>query len=217
MEVTKDMIKDVRARSGAGVLDCRNALRDADGNVEKAIENLRKKGLASAAKKSSRLASEGIVASYIHGNGTIGVLVEINCETDFVAKTDAFQQLAKDVAMQIAAAKPDYVVREDVPEAIVAKEREIIKAMTLNEGKKPENIIEKIVDGRINKYFNAICLMEQTYIKDTNMTVEQLIKEQIATIGENIKVRRFVRFEMGEGLEKKSEDFADEVASMIKC
>lgn len=216
MEITKAMIKDVRVRSGAGVLDCRNALRDAEGDVEKAIENLRKKGLASAAKKSGRLASEGLVSSYIHAGGKIGVLVELNCETDFVAKTDAFQQLAKDVAMQIAASKPEYVVREEVPAEIVAKEREIIKAMTMNEGKKPENIIEKIVDGRINKYFNGICLMEQTYVKDTSKTVEDLIKEQIATIGENIKIRRFVRYEMGEGLEKKSEDFASEVASMMK-
>lgn len=215
--ITTEMVKEVRVRSGAGVLDCRNALKETEGDIEKAIEYLRKKGLASAAKKAGRIATEGVVTSYIHGNGKIGVLVEINCETDFVANTDAFQAFAKDIAMQIAASRPDYVAREDVPAEIVAKEREIIKAQTMNEGgKKPENIIDKIVEGRINKFFNGICLLEQPFIKETDITIEQLLKQNIASTGENIKIRRFVRYELGEGLEKKSTDFADEVAQMIK-
>jgi elongation factor Ts len=213
--VTTEMIKELRGLTGAGVLDCRNALRECEGNIEEAVDFLRTKGLASAAKKSGRIASEGIVTSYIHGNGKIGVLVEVNCETDFVAKNEDFQELGKDIAMQIAASKPDYVKREDVPSEVVEKERAVMREMTLNEGK-PEHIVDKIVDGRMNKFFNEICLLEQPYIKDTDKTVEELIKEKIATIGENIQVRRFTRYEMGEGIEKKKEDFADEVASMIK-
>lgn len=213
--VTTDMIKELRTLTGAGILDCRNALRECDGNVEEAVDYLRTKGLASAAKKSGRIASEGIVTSYIHGNGKIGVLVEVNCETDFVAKTEDFYTLARDIAMQIAAAKPGYVKREDVPAEVVEKERAVVREMTLNEGK-PEHIVDKIVDGRMNKFFNEICLLEQPFIKDTDKTVEELIKEKIAAIGENIQVRRFTRYEMGEGIEKKQEDFADEVASMIK-
>lgn len=213
--VTTDMIKELRTLTGAGILDCRNALRECDGNVEEAVDYLRTKGLASAAKKSGRIASEGIVTSYIHGNGKIGVLVEVNCETDFVAKTEDFHTLARDIAMQIAASKPGYVKREEVPAEVVEKERAVVKEMTLNEGK-PEHIVDKIVDGRMNKFFNEICLLEQPFIKDTDKTVEELIKEKIAAIGENIQVRRFTRYEMGEGIEKKQEDFADEVASMIK-
>jgi len=213
--VTTEMIKELRGLTGAGVLDCRNALRECEGNIEEAVDFLRTKGLASAAKKSGRIASEGIVTSYIHGNGKIGVLVEVNCETDFVAKNEDFQELGKDIAMQIAASKPEYVKREDVPSEVVEKERAVMREMTLNEGK-PEHIVDKIVDGRMNKFFNEICLLEQPYIKDTDKTVEELIKEKIATIGENIQVRRFTRYEMGEGIEKKKEDFADEVASMIK-
>lgn len=213
--VTTEMIKELRGLTGAGVLDCRNALRECEGNIEEAVDFLRTKGLASAAKKSGRIASEGIVTSYIHGNGKIGVLVEVNCETDFVAKNEDFQELGKDIAMQIAASKPEYVKREDVPSDVVEKERAVMREMTLNEGK-PEHIVDKIVDGRMNKFFNEICLLEQPYIKDTDKTVEELIKEKIATIGENIQVRRFTRYEMGEGIEKKKEDFADEVASMIK-
>ncbi len=215
--ITTDMIKEVRVRSGAGVLACRNALKETNGEIEKAIELLRKKGLASAAKKAGRIASEGIVYSYIHGNGKIGVLLELNCETDFVAKTDSFKALAKDIAMHIAASRPEYVSRDDVPASIVAKEREIIAAQTENEGKKkPANIVEKIVEGRLNKYYNGVCLLEQPFIKETDKSVEQLLKEKIATTGENIRIRRFVRYEMGEGLEKKSNDFADEVAQMVQ-
>lgn len=209
------MIKELREMTGAGVLDCRNALRECEGNVDEAVDFLRKKGLASAAKKSGRAASEGVVTSYIHGNGKIGVLVEVNCETDFVAKNEDFQELAKDIAMQIAAAKPEYVSREDVPTDVVERERNIIREITLNEGK-PENIVDKIVDGRMNKFYNEICLLEQPFIKDTDLTIEDLIKQRIAKIGENIQIRRFTRYEMGEGLEKKKDDFADEVASMIK-
>jgi elongation factor Ts len=215
--ITTDMIKEVRVRSGAGVLDCRNALKENDGNVEKALEFLRKKGLASAAKKAGRIASEGIVHSYIHGNGKVGVLVEINCETDFVAKTDNFKALARDIAMQIAAARPEYVSRDEVPAELIQKEKDILMAQIENEGKKkPANIVEKIVEGRINKFLKGVCLLEQPYIKDDDKTIEQLLKESIASTGENIKVRRFVRYEMGEGLQKKSNDFADEVAQMVK-
>ncbi len=213
--VTTEMIKELRTLTGAGILDCRNALRECEGDIEEAVDFLRTKGLASAAKKSGRIASEGIVTSYIHGNGKIGVLVEVNCETDFVAKNEDFQALGKDIAMQIAASKPEYVKREDVPSEVVEKERAVMREMTLNEGK-PEHIVDKIVDGRMNKFFNEICLLEQPFIKDTDKSVEELIKEKIATIGENIQVRRFTRYEMGEGIEKKTEDFADEVASMIK-
>jgi elongation factor Ts len=215
--ITTDMIKEVRVRSGAGVLDCRNALKENNGDVDKAIDHLRKKGLASASKKAGRLASEGLVSSYIHGNGKVGVLVEINCETDFVAKTDNFKALARDIAMQIAASKPEYVCREEVPAELIQKEKDILMAQIENEGKKkPANIVEKIVEGRINKFFKNVCLLEQPYIKDDERTVEQLLKENIATTGENIKIRRFVRFEMGEGLAKKANDFADEVAQMVK-
>jgi elongation factor Ts len=213
--ITTDMIKELRELTGAGVLDCRNALRECEGDVQEAVDFLRKKGLASAAKKSGRIASEGIVTSYIHGNGKIGVLLELNCETDFVAKNEDFQELGRDIAMQVAASKPEYVKREDVPADVVERERSIIREITLNEGK-PEHIVDKIVDGRINKFFNEICLLEQPFIKDTDLTVEDLIKQKISTIGENIQVRRFTRYEMGEGLEKKKDDFADEVASMIK-
>ncbi|WP_279324886.1 translation elongation factor Ts [Clostridium sp. 'deep sea'] len=215
--ITTDMIKEVRVRSGAGVLDCRNALKENNGDVDKAIDHLRKKGLASASKKAGRLASEGLVSSYIHGNGKVGVLVEINCETDFVAKTDNFKALARDIAMQIAASKPEYVCREEVPAELIQKEKDILMAQIENEGKKkPANIVEKIVEGRINKFFKSVCLLEQPFIKDDEKTVEQLLKESIATTGENIKIRRFVRFEMGEGLAKKANDFADEVAQMVK-
>lgn len=213
--ITTDMIKELRKLTSAGVLDCRNALRECDGDIEEAIDFLRKKGLASAAEKSGRIASEGLVTSYIHGQGRIGVLIEINCETDFVAKTEDFQNLARDIAMQVAASKPEYVNREEVPSDVVERERSIIRELTLNEGK-PENIVDKIVDGRMNKYFNEICLLEQPFIKDTDKTVEELINEKISVIGENIQVRRFARYELGEGIDKKQEDYADEIASMIK-
>lgn len=213
--VTAQMVKELRERTGAGMMDCKKALMENDGNMDKAIEYLREKGLAAAAKKASRIAAEGIVEAYIHGGGRIGVLVEVNCETDFVAKTPEFRELVKEIALQIAAAKPEYVSREQVPAEVINKEKEIFKAQALNEGK-PEKIIDKMVEGRIEKYYKELCLLEQPYIRDQDITVNQLIIEKITKIGENIQVRRFVRFEMGEGLEKKQENFAAEVMAQIK-
>lgn len=212
--VTADLVKQLRERTGAGMMDCKKALTEANGDMEKAIEVLREKGLAAAAKKSGRIAAEGLVEAYIHGDGRIGVLVEVNIETDFAAKNEEFKGFVKDVAMQIAAAKPEYVRREEVPTSILEKEKEILKAQALNEGK-PEKIIEKMVEGRIEKYYKEVCLLEQPWIKDNDKTIQQLMTEKIATIGENINIRRFVRFERGEGIEKKQENFADEVMKQI--
>ena len=213
--ISASMVKELRERTGAGMMDCKRALTDAQGDIEKAIELLRERGLAAAAKKAGRIASEGAVGSYIHMGGRIGVLVEINCETDFVSKTDQFQQLVRDVAMQIAAANPLYVSREEVPQAELDKEREILRQQALNEGK-PEKIVDKMVDGRIEKYYKQNCLMDQEYIKDTDKTVSQIITEAVSTIGENISVRRFVRYEMGEGLAKREDNFVEEVMSQMK-
>ncbi|GAV23462.1 translation elongation factor Ts [Carboxydothermus pertinax] len=212
--ITSQMVKELRERTGAGMMDCKRALEEAQGDMEKAIEILRQKGLAAAAKKAGRIASEGVVEAYIHGGGRIGVLVEINCETDFVAKTDEFKAFARDIAMQIAASKPEYVKREDVPQDVVEKEREILKAQALNEGK-PANVVEKMVEGRIEKFFKEVCLLEQPFIKNPDVTIKELLNEKIAKIGENINIRRFVRFELGEGLAKKEEDFAAEVAAAM--
>jgi len=209
------LVKELRERTGAGMMDCKKALQETNGNIEKAAEYMREKGIASAAKKAGRIASEGIVESYIHGNGKIGVLLEINCETDFVAKNEDFKQLAKDIAMQIAASKPEYVKREEVPEDMVNKERQILKAQALNEGK-PEKIVEKMVEGRLDKFYKDVCLLEQPFIREPDKTVQDLVKENISKIGENINVRRFVRFEMGEGLEKKQDDFTAEVEAMAQ-
>ena len=203
-------VKALRDKTGAGMMDCKKALVEAKGDLEKANEILREKGISTEAKKSGRIAAEGIVTSYIHGTGRIGVLLEVNIETDFAAKNEDFQQFAKDIAMQIAAMKPQFVRREDVPADIVEKEKAILKAQALNEGK-PEKIVEKIIEGRIDKFFKQICLTEQPFIKDSDKTVTQLTTELIARIGENIKIRRFTRYEMGEGLEKKDENFAEEV------
>ncbi|MGI6587769.1 MAG: translation elongation factor Ts [Peptococcia bacterium] len=211
--ITMEMVKELRERTGAGVLDCKKALTEKDGNLEEAIAYLREKGLAAAAKKAGRISAEGIVEAYIHG-GRIGVLLEINCETDFVAKTPAFKELAKNIAMQIAASRPEYVQKEDVPENVLEKEKEILRSQALNEGK-PEKIVEKMVEGRIKKFYKEICLLEQPYIRDPEKTVQDLIVEQIAKIGENIKVRRFVRYEVGEGLQKREENFADEVMAQL--
>ncbi|MEW6697904.1 MAG: translation elongation factor Ts [Bacillota bacterium] len=215
-EISASMVKELRERTGAGMMDCKKALAEVAGDMEKAIEFLREKGLAAAAKKAGRIAAEGIVESYIHGGGRIGVLVEINCETDFVAKNEDFRGLAKDIAMQIAAAKPEYVRREEVPADAIEKEREILRAQALNEGK-PEKIVDKMVEGRIEKYYKEVCLLEQPFIKDSDKTVQQVINEIIAKIGEKIDVRRFTRYEMGEGLQKRQDDFAAEVAAQIKC
>jgi len=210
--VTAKMIKDLRQRTGAGMLDCKKALGEANGNIEEAIGWLRKKGISKAAKKSSRTASEGLVDAYIHANGKIGVLVEINAETDFVARNEQFQAFVKDIAMHIAAAAPEFVSRDQVSPDAIEKERQIQLGRVMEEGK-PEHIAARIVDGRMGKFYEENCLLDQKYVKDDSKTVQQYIDETIATIGENIKVRRFSRFVMGEGLEKKSDDFAAEVAA----
>ncbi len=213
--ITAEMVRRLRERTGAGMMDCKNVLVKADGNEEKALELLREKGLASAAKKAGRIAAEGIVESYIHGEGRIGVLVEVNIETDFAAKNKDFRIFVNDIAMQIAASSPKYVSRDEVTQEVIDKEREIAKAQAVNEGK-PEKIIDKIADGRVEKFLKEICLLDQPFIKDTDRTVEQLLNEKIAFIGEKISIRRFARFEMGEGLEKRNEDFACEVMKQIK-
>ncbi len=213
MNISASLVKELRERSGAGMLDCKNALVKTDGDIEKAIDLLREKGLASAAKKAGRIASEGLVDSYIHG-GRIGVIIEINSETDFVAKTDEFKQFVKDMAMQVAAANPKYVSREEVTEEELAHEREILTLQAINEGK-PENIAAKIVEGRMEKFYEQICLLDQAFIKDPSVKVKDLLNEKISKIGENLKIRRFARFEVGEGLEKKEENFAEEVAKQL--
>jgi len=214
--ISASQVKELRERTGAGMMDCKKALTETNGDMEKAIEYLREKGLAAAAKKAGRIATEGLVESYIHGGGRIGVLIEVNCETDFVAKTDEFKELVKDLAMQVAAASPQYVSREEVPQEVIEKEKTILRAQALNEGK-PEKIVEKMVEGRIEKFFKEVCLLEQPFIKDPDKSVNDLVTEKIAKIGENIKVRRFVRFELGEGLEKKVNDLAAEVESITSA
>ena len=206
-------IKDLRASTGAGMLDCQKALKECNGDMDKAITYLREKGIAAAAKKADRIAAEGLVSSYIHMGGKIGVLLEVNCETDFVARSDNFQQLCKDIAMQIAAANPKYILPEEVPAEELEKEKEILKAQALNEGK-PEAVVEKMVQGRIQKFYKDVCLMEQEFVKDSSKTIKGLVQEATLTIGEKISVRRFVRYEMGEGLEKRKDNLAEEVAKM---
>ena len=210
-EVTMDMIKDLRERTGAGMADCKKALVETSADVDKAVDYLRKKGLAKAAKKAGREATEGAVISYIHGGGRIGVLVEVNCETDFVGRGDDFQGFCREVALQIAAMNPLYVRAEEVDAAAVAKEKEILLAKARESGK-PEPVIQKMVDGQISKWMKEVVLLDQPWVKDDKKTIGELQQELVAKIGENIKVRRFVRFELGEGLEKKKDDFAAEVA-----
>jgi elongation factor Ts len=199
MEVPAAQVKELRERTGAGMLACKQALVEARGDMERAITILREKGLAAAARKAGRVANDGLVEAYIHGGGRIGVLVEVNCETDFVARTEEFRTLARDLAMQIAAARPEYIRRDDVPEEVVARERAILRAQALREGK-PEKVVDRMVEGRLEKFFKEQCLLEQPFIKDPNITVGQLITDKIARLGENITVRRFARFELGEGL-----------------
>lgn len=213
MNITAGMVKEVREKSGAGMLDCKKALVSSNGDIEKAIETLREKGLAAAAKKSGRIAAEGIVTSYIHG-GRIGVLLEINSETDFVAKNEEFQEFARDVAMQIAASNPKFVSKDEIPENEIAKEREILRKQALNEGK-PEKIVDKMVEGRIAKYYKEVCLLEQVFVKNPDVTIGYLLNEKIAKIGEKLSIRRFARFEVGEGIEKREENFAEEVAKQL--
>lgn len=214
MEITAAMVKELRERTGCGMMDCKRALQETGGDIEKAIDELRTKGLAKAAKKAGRIASEGVVYSYIHAGNRIGVLVEVNCETDFVAKTDQFKALAHDIAMQIAAANPEFVKREDVPATVIEHEKAVLKAQALEEGK-PEKIIDKMVEGRVEKFYKENCLLEQAFIKDPDKNVQQLVHEMVATIGENISVRRFARYEVGEGIEKKEVDFAAEVMAQV--
>ncbi len=212
--VTAEMVKQLRERTGAGMMDCKKVLAEADGDMEKAAQLLREKGLAAAAKKAGRIAAEGIVDSYIHGGGRIGVLVEVNSETDFVAQNEEFRAFVKDICMQVAASKPEYVGREEVSQDVIEKEKEILRSQALNEGK-PAHIVDKMVEGRIEKFYKEVCLLEQPFIKDPEKTVLQLLNEKISAIGENIKIRRFVRFEKGEGIEKKEENFAEEVMKQI--
>ena len=212
--VTAAMVKELRELTGAGMMDCKKALTETEGNIEKAVDFLREKGLAAAAKKAGRVAAEGVVETYVHGGGRIGVMVEINCETDFVAKTDDFKNLAHDIALQIAAKNPTVVRREEVSEDVLEHEREVLRAQALNEGK-PANIVEKMIVGRIEKYYKEVCLMEQEFIKDPDKTISQLINEHIAKIGENITVRRFTVYQLGEGIEKKTNDFATEVMAAV--
>jgi elongation factor Ts len=210
-EVSAQLVKELREKTGAGMMDCKKVLAEAGGDFAKAEELLRKKGLAAAAKKSSRAATEGAVASYIHMGGKIGVLVEVNCETDFVARTEGFQLLVKDIAMQIAAAAPLWVRREEVPADVVAKELEIAKAQ-MRDQKKPEAILEKIATGKLEKFYETYCLLEQLFVKDDKKKIQDVLTEAVAKIGENIQIRRFARFVLGEGLEKKQENLAQEVA-----
>jgi len=211
---TQDIVK-LRERTGAGIMDCKNALIKADNDIDKACDILRELGVAKAAKKANRIAAEGVVHAYIHMGGKIGVLIEVNCETDFVARSDAFMALVKDLAMQVAASAPEYVSREEVPASRIEKEREILKNEALNEGK-PEKIVDRIVDGGINKLYGELCLLEQNYIKDPSKKVLDVVNEAVAKIGEKINVRRFTRYEMGEGLEKRKDDFASEVMAQAK-
>lgn len=215
MSFTAKDVAQLRAKTNAGMMDCKKALTECDGDFEKAIIWLREKGMAAAAKKQDRIAAEGIVTSYIHMNGTIGVLVEINCETDFVAKTELFQEIGKNIAMQIAAASPKYVRIDEVPAEEVEKEKEILRAQALNEGK-PAAIVEKMIEGRVKKFYQDVCLMEQAYVKDNSLTITQYMNEMTLKIGEKLSIRRFVRYQMGEGLEKRHDDLAAEVAAQMK-
>ena len=212
--ITAEQVKELRELTGAGMMECKKVLEETNGDKEKATELLRERGVVKAAKKAGRIAAEGLVESYIHGDGRIGVLVEVNIETDFAAKNPEFREFVKDIAMQIAATKPEYVKREDIPAEVIEKEKEIMKAQAVNEGK-PEAVAEKIVEGRIDKYYGEVCLLEQDFIKDPDKTVQEVLTEKIANIGENITIRRFVRFERGEGIQKKEENFAEEVMKQI--
>ena len=217
-EITASAVKALREKTGAGMVDCKNALTEANGDETQAVEILRKKGMATADKKSGRVTAEGAVGSYIHMGGKVGVMVEINCESDFVARGEEFQQLVKDVAMHIAASDPRYVTRAEVPSEILDKEREIEMEKLKGDPKnanKPADILEKIISGKLNNYYEANVLVDQPFVKDPSKTVGDLLTEKISSIKENITIRRFTRYKMGEGIEKKADDFANEVASMV--
>lgn len=203
-------VAKLRKITNAGILDCKKALEETNGDMDKAIEWLREKGMSAAAKKAGRIAAEGLVSSYIHMGGKIGVIVEVNCETDFVARSENFVQLCKNIAMHIAAARPEFVSVNEVPAERIEHEKQIFTAQTLNEGK-PANVVEKIVEGKLKKFLKDICLLEQDYVKDTEKTINQIVNEAVLTIGEKINIRRFVRYEMGEGLQKREDNFAEEV------
>ncbi|MBK9164924.1 MAG: translation elongation factor Ts [Acidobacteria bacterium] len=217
-EITASAVKELREKTGAGMIDCKNALVEANGDGVAAIEILRKKGVATAGKKAGRVTAEGVVGSYIHMGGKVGVMVEVNCESDFVARGDEFQQLVKDVAMHIAASDPRYVNRSEVPTEDLDKEREILREQLKNDPKnasKPDEVLDKIIEGRLNKFFEESVLVDQPFVKDPSKTIGELVTEKIASIKENITIRRFTRYKMGEGIEKKQDDFAAEVASMV--
>lgn len=215
MNITAQMVKDLRERTSAPMMDCKQALTETGGDAEKAIDWLRKKGLSAAAKKAGRATAEGAVGSYIHAGGKIGVLVEVNCETDFVARTDEFQELVRDIAMHIAAADPRFVRREEVTTGDLDREREIYREQALASGK-PANIVDKIVDGKMEKFYAEAVLLEQPFVKNPDTTIGEMIATKVGKIGENIQIRRFSRFKLGEGLEKRSDDFAAEVAALTK-
>ena len=212
--VTAEQVKELREMTGAGVMDCKKVLVETEGNIDKAIELLRERGIAKAAKKASRIAAEGLVEAYIH-SGRYGALVEVNSETDFVSKNEEFRTFVRDVAMHIVASNPKYVSRDEVPADVVEAEKEILKAQALNEGK-PAAIVDKMVEGRINKFFEEVCLLDQPFVKDPSKTIKDIVNEAVLTIGEKIAIRRFTRYEMGEGLEKRSDNFAEEVMSQMK-
>ena len=215
MSFTAQDVKTLRERTGCGMMDCKTALTETNGDMDKAVDYLREKGMAKAAKKAGRIAAEGIVDSYIHMGGKVGVLLELNCDTDFFARGDQFKNLAHDICLHIAAANPQYLTAEEVPADVIEKEKAILKAQALEEGK-PEAIVERMVEGRIKSFYDDNCLLNQKFVKDPSKTISQLVVEATATIGEKISVRRFVRFEMGEGLQKKSENLADEVAAQVE-
>ena len=224
MAITAALVKELRDMTGAGMMDAKKALVETDGNIDKAVDLLREKGLAAAAKKAGRIAAEGVVQSYIHAGGRIGVLVEVNCETDFVAKTDDFQNLARDIAMQIAAVNPTYLNREEVPTEVIEHEKQVLLEQAKVEAEedvkagrkpKPEAVLEKMVAGRIEKFYKENCLLEQVFIKDGDKTVTDIINESIAKIGENNNVRRFVRYGLGERIEKRQDDFVAEVMASV--
>ena len=215
MSFTAQDVKMLREKTGAGMMDCKKALEETNGDIEKAVDFLREKGIAKAAKKATRIAADGIVDSYIHMGGKVGVLLEVNCETDFVARGDQFKELVHDIALQIAAANPLYLAKEDVPQDVVEHEKEILRAQALAEGK-PEKIIEKMVEGRIKKYYKEVVLMEQEFVKDSEKTISALLNETVLKTGEKITIRRFTRYEMGEGLEKRNDNFAEEVMAQTK-
>ncbi len=216
MQVNAKLVSELRQKTGAGIMDCKNALSAESGNLDKAIEYLRKKGLSAADRKSGRIAAEGAVSSYIHGGGKIGVLLEVNCETDFVARNEDFQTFCKDVCMHIAASAPLYVSNNEIPAAVIDKEREILAAQAKESGK-PDNVVEKMVEGRIKKWFKDVCLLDQPFVKDPDKSIDVLLNELVAKIGEKISLRRFQRWQLGEGLEKRTENFAAEVAAAAKA